>query len=71
MKSLIISLIILLPGGKTDLKDIEIFDSSCYTWYQQNVRMEERKTTFFSRRSYHLYDGKRVIGYICNDNEVH
>ena len=69
MKSLIISLIILLPGGKTDLKDIEILDSSCYTWYQQNVRMEERKTTFFSRRSYHLYDGKRVIGYICNDRE--
>jgi hypothetical protein len=69
MKSLIISLIILLPGGKTDLKDIEIFDSSCYTWYQQNVRMEEIKTTFFSRRSYHLYDGKRVIGYICNDKE--
>ena len=69
MKSLIISLIILLPGGKTDHKDIEIFDSSCYTWYQQNVRMEERKTTFFSRRSYHLYDGKRVIGYICNDKE--
>lgn len=69
MKSLIISLIILLPGGKTDLKDIEIFDSSCYTWYQQNVRMEEIKTTFFSRRSYHLYDGKRVIGYICNDRE--
>ena len=71
MKSLIISLIILLPGGKTDLKNIEIFYSSCYTWYQQNVRMEERKTTFFSRRSYHLYDEKRVIGYICSDNEVH
>ena len=69
MKSLIISLIILLPGGKTDLKDVEIFDSSCYTWYQQNVKMEERKNTFFSRRSYHLYDGKRVIGYICNDRE--
>jgi len=43
MKSLIISLIILLPGGKTDLKDIEIFDSSCYTWYQQNVRWKKEK----------------------------
>tara|TARA_R100001086_G_scaffold245012_1_gene175403 strand:+ start:166 stop:381 length:216 start_codon:yes stop_codon:yes gene_type:complete len=69
MKSLIITLIILLPGGKTDLKDIEIFDSSCYTWYQQNVTMSERKTTLFSRRSFHTYDGERVIGYICNDKE--
>tara|TARA_Y100001937_G_scaffold88270_1_gene119377 strand:- start:373 stop:588 length:216 start_codon:yes stop_codon:yes gene_type:complete len=69
MKSLIITLIILLPGGKTDLKDVEIFDSSCYTWYQQNVTMGEIKTTLFSRRSYHVYDGKRVIGYICNDKE--
>ena len=71
MKSLIISLIILLPGDKTDLKNIEIFDSSCYTWYQQNIQMTERKTPLFSKRSYHLYEGKRVIGYICSDNEVH
>ena len=31
--------------------------------------MTERKTTFFSRRSYHLYEGQRVVGYICSDNE--
>ena len=67
MKSLIISLIILLPGGETNLHNIEIFDSSCYTWYQKNIEMTEIKTPLFNRRSYHLYKGKRVIGYICGN----
>ena len=67
MKSLIISLIILLPGDKTDLKNIEIFDSSCYTWYQKNVTMTVKKTTLFEQRSFHYYKKKRVVGYICGN----
>jgi hypothetical protein len=68
MKELVISLLILASANKIDQKHITIYES-CYTWYQKNVEMTEKKTTLFSRRSYHLYEGQRVVGYICSDKE--
>ena len=68
MKELTITLLILVSSNKIDTRNINIYES-CYTWYQKNVEMTERKTTFFSRRSYHLYEGQRVVGYICSDKE--
>jgi hypothetical protein len=55
MKELVISLMILVGGNKIETKNITIYESC------------EKKTTFFSRRSYHLYEGQRVVGYICSD----
>ena len=68
MKELVISLLILVSSNKIETRNITIYES-CYTWYLNNVEMTEKKTTFFSRRSYHLYKGQRVVGYICSDNE--
>jgi|TARA_Y100000114_G_scaffold150048_1_gene165043 hypothetical protein len=68
MKELVISLLILVSSNKIETRNITIYES-CYTWYLNNVEMTEKKTTFFSRRSYHLYEGQRVVGYICSDNE--
>jgi hypothetical protein len=69
MKELVISLMILVSGNKIETKNITIYES-CYTWYQKNVEMTEKKTTFFSRRSYHNYEGLRVVGYICSDSRI-
>ena len=69
MKPLIISLMILVSGGQIEIEKIEIFDSSCYTWYKENVRVTERKKKLFSSLYYHSYKGKKVVGYICNDKE--
>ena len=68
MKELVISLMILVGGNKIETRNITIYES-CYTWYQKHVEMTEKKTTLFSRRSYHLYEGQRVVGYICSDKE--
>lgn len=69
MKELVIGLLILVGGEKIETKHITIYES-CYTWYQKNVEMTEKKTTFFSRRSYHMYKGQRVVGFICSDKEA-
>ena len=68
MKELVISLMILVSNNKIETKNITIYES-CYTWYQKNVEMTERKTTLFSRRSYHLYEGQRIVGFVCSDKE--
>ena len=69
MKELVITLLILVGWIKLKIKNITIYES-CYTWYQKN-EMTERKTTLFSRRSYHLYQGQRVVGYIlCSDKDT-
>ena len=68
MKELVISLMILVSNNKIETKNITIYES-CYTWYQNNVEMTERKTTLFSRRSYHLYEGQRIVGFVCSDKE--
>jgi len=69
MKELVITLLILVSSDEIKHKEITIYES-CYTWYQKNVAMLERKTKFFSRRSYHLYQGDQVVGYICSDKET-
>jgi hypothetical protein len=69
MKELVITLLILSSGDKIKNKNISI-NESCYTWYKNNVQMNEIKTTFFSQRSYHFYEGQRVVGYICSDKEL-
>ncbi len=66
MKELIITLLVLVSGNKIETKNIVIYES-CYTWYEKNVKMHEIKTTFFSQRSYHLYEGQRIVGYACSD----
>lgn len=66
MKELIITLLVLVSGDKIEQKNIVIYES-CYTWYENNVKMTERKTTFFSQRSYHIYEGQRIVGYACSD----
>jgi len=68
MKEIVISLLILVSSNKIDTRNIIIYES-CYSWYQKNVEMTEKKTTLFSRRSYHVYEGQRVVGYICNHKE--
>jgi hypothetical protein len=68
MKELTITLLILVSSNKIDTRNINIYES-CYTWYQKNVEMTERKTTLFSRRSYHLYEGQRIVGFVCSDKE--
>ena len=68
MKELTITLLILVSSNKIDTRNINIYES-CYTWYQKNVEMPERKTTLFSRRSYHLYEGQRIVGFVCSDKE--
>ena len=69
MKPLIISLMILVSGGDIELQEIEIFDTSCYQWYKDNVQVTERKKKLFSSLYYHSYEGKKVVGYICSDKE--
>lgn len=55
-------------GGDIKLDTFEI-NSSCSSWFHHNVKViENKKTTLFSNREYHLYQGKKVIGYICADN---
>ena len=68
MKELTITLLILVSSNEIDTRNINIYES-CYTWYQKNVEMTERKTTLFSRRSYHLYEGQRIVGFVCSDKE--
>jgi hypothetical protein len=68
MKEVIISLLILVGGNKIESENITIYQD-CYSWYQQNVAMTEKRTPLFSTRSFHYYKGKRVVGFICNFKE--
>jgi len=68
MKPIMITLMYLTFGGEIKLDTFEI-NSSCSSWFHHNVKVvENKKTTLFSNREYHLYQGKKVIGYICADN---
>ena len=50
-------------GGDIKLDSFEI-NSSCSSWFHTNVKIEENKRrTLFSNHVYHLYEGKKVIGY--------
>ena len=68
MKPIMITLMYLTFGGDIKLDTFEI-NSSCSSWFHTNVKIEENKRrTLFSNHVYHLYEGKKVIGYICGDD---
>jgi len=68
VKEMVISLLILVSSNKIEQKHITIYQD-CYSWYQSNVAMTEKKTKLFGRRSFHKYEGMRVVGFICNFKE--
>jgi len=69
MKPIMITLLYLSTFGDIKLDTFEI-QSSCSSWFQQNVKVNERKQRkVFSNHIYHTYKDKQVIGYICSGNE--
>ena len=69
MKPIIITLMYLTFGGDIKLDTFEIH-TECSGWFHTNVKVEEnKKRTLFSNHVYHLYEGKKVIGYICGGEE--
>ena len=69
MKPIMITLMYLTFGGDIKLNTFEIH-TTCSGWFHTNVaQIENKKTTLFSSRTYHVYKGKKVIGYICGGEE--
>ena len=68
MKEIVISLLILASSNNIETLDITIYES-CYSWYQNNVAMTEKRTPLFGTRSFHTYKNKRVVGFICDHKE--
>ena len=66
-----ITLLYLTLLGKIEMTSFEIpSKESCESWFHYNVKVKEnKKRTLFSSHTYHLYDGKKVIGYICSGDE--
>jgi len=63
-----ITLMYLTFGGDIKLDTFEIH-TSCNSWFNTNVKIEEnKKRKLFSSLEYHVYNDKRVIGYVCGDN---
>ncbi len=59
----------LTTFGEVKLDSFEIHQS-CSAWFHSNVSVLERKQRkLFSNHVYHLYEGKQVIGYICDGEE--
>ncbi len=55
--------------GDIKLDTFEIH-TECSSWFHHNVKVEEnKKRTLFSSHTYHLYKGKKVIGYVCGGEE--
>ena len=68
-KLTIITLLYLTPMGDIKQHSFEIY-TSCSRWFHTNVTVHERKKRkLFSSHTYHMYDGKQVIGYICGGEE--
>ena len=65
-----ITLLYLTLLGKIEMTSFEIpSKESCESWFHYNVKIKENKNrTLFSGHTYHLYKGKKVIGYICSDD---
>jgi len=64
-----ITLMYLTFGGDIKLDTFEI-QNSCSSWFHSNVTsVEKQKKTFMSNHYYHMYEGKRVIGYVCGGEE--
>ena len=56
-------------GGDIKLDTFEI-QNSCSSWFHSTVTsVEKQKKTFMSNHYYHMYEGKRVIGYVCGGEE--
>ena len=56
-------------GGDIKLDTFEI-QNSCSSWFHSNITtVEKQKKTFMSNHYYHMYEGKRVIGYVCGGEE--
>ena len=69
MKPIMITLLYLTFGGDIKMDTFEI-NTSCSSWFNQNVQVhEKKKKTFMSNHYYHMYEGKRVIGYVCGGEE--
>ena len=63
-----ITLMYLTFGGDIKLDTFEIH-TSCNSWFNTNVKIEEnKKRKLFSSLEYHVYNDERVIGYVCGDN---
>ena len=71
MKPVFITLLFLTSFGEIKLERFEIVSGvSCSTWFERNVRVHERKQRkLFSNLYYHTYEGKQVVGYICDGDE--
>jgi|TARA_E500000318_G_scaffold89120_2_gene86612 hypothetical protein len=67
MKPIIITLM-FLAQGEIKMQSFEIFET-CSSWFHTNVAVTERKKKMFSDLYYHSYEGKKVVGYICNGKE--
>jgi hypothetical protein len=62
-----ITLLYLTFGGDIKMDTFEI-QSSCSSWFHQNVKVHEtKKKAFMKNLYYQKYKGKKVIGYICGD----
>ena len=58
-----------IVNGDIKLDTFEIHES-CDRWFNTNVKVvENHRTPLFSSRSYHIYKNKKIIGYICANNE--
>ena len=69
MKPKILTLMYLTRFGDFKLDSFEIH-TSCSSWFHTNVTIhEQKKRKLFSSHTYHMYDGKQVIGYICDGDE--
>jgi hypothetical protein len=63
-----ITLMYLTFGGDIKLDTFEIH-TSCSNWFNTNVKIvENKKRKLFSSLEYHVYNDKKVIGYVCGDN---
>jgi hypothetical protein len=73
MKPIMITLMYLTFGGDIKLDTFEIHDT-CSSWFHNNVKIVEKKKNFYEQSYYHMYKGKRVIGYVCggemNQDEI-
>ena len=69
MKPIMITLMYLTFGGDIKLDTFEIH-TSCSSWFDTNVKVEEnKKRKLFSSLEYHVYKDKKVVGYVCAGNE--
>ena len=68
MNPIVITLMYLTLGGDIKLDTFEIH-TSCSNWFNTNVKIvENKKRKLFSSLEYHVYNDKKVIGYVCGDN---